>query len=103
MLTAPGRGSGASSLVNYVLGITNLDPLKYDLLFGRFLNIHRKGLPDIDSDCSDRDKLIGLLREEFGDESVIPISNINTLQLKSLVKDISRFLWYSILLRLIPQ
>lgn len=91
MLSAPGRGSGAGSLVNYVLEVTNLDPIKYDLLFGRFLNIHRKGMPDVDCDVSDRDALVKLLRDEFGEESVIPVSNINTLQLKSLVKDISRF------------
>lgn len=85
------HNSGAGSLLNYVLGITNLDPLHYDLLFGRFINPYRKGLPDIDSDVADRDLLLGLLREEFGEESIVPITNHNTLQLKSLIKDISRF------------
>lgn len=91
MLLGPGRGSAAGSLVAYVLGITNIDPIKYDLLFERFLSLHREGAPDIDSDVSDRDKLIELLRQKFGEENVVPISNYNTFKLKSLVKDVSRF------------
>lgn len=85
------HNSGAGSLLNYVLGITNLDPIQYDLLFGRFINPHRKGLPDIDSDVADRDLLLNLLRDEFGEDSIVPITNHNTLQLKSLIKDICRF------------
>jgi len=91
MLVGFGRGSAASSLVCYCLGITGIDPIKYDLLFSRFLSEHRKGLPDIDSDFSDRDKLLDLLREEFGSDNVIAISNYNTLGLKSLIKDISKY------------
>ena len=91
MLTGCGRGSAAGSLVAYVLGITNLDPIEYDLSFYRFLNPAREGAPDIDSDVADRDKLIDLLREKFGKYNVIPISNYNTFKLKSLIKDISRF------------
>ena len=91
MLIGPGRGSAAGSLVAYVLGITNIDPIKYNLLFERFLSLHREGAPDIDSDIADRDKLIALLREKFGEENVVPISNYNTFKLKSLVKDVSRF------------
>ena len=94
MLIGPGRGSAAGSLVAYVLGITNIDPIKYNLLFNRFLSPQREGAPDIDSDIADRDKLIDLLREKFGEENVVPISNYNTFKLKSLVKDVSRF--YSI-------
>lgn len=94
MLIGPGRGSAAGSLVAYVLGITNLDPIEYDLSFERFLNPSRQGAPDIDSDIGDRDKLIELLRERFGNNNVIPISNYNTFKLKSLIKDIARF--YSI-------
>lgn len=90
-LTAPGRGSGAGSLVNYVLYITDVDPIKYNLLFSRFLNVNREGFPDVDNDVSDRDKVINLLKKEFGDENVIPISNYNTFKLKTLIKDISRF------------
>jgi DNA polymerase-3 subunit alpha len=91
MLIGPGRGSAAGALVAYVLGITNLDPIEYDLPFERFMNPHRAGFPDIDSDVADRDKLIELLRNNFGNENVIPISNYNTFKLKSLIKDISKF------------
>jgi len=91
MLIGPGRGSAAGSLVAYVLGITNVDPIEYGLLFERFLSVHRQGAPDIDSDIGDRDKLIELLRKNFGEENIVPISNYNTFKLKSLVKDISRF------------
>ena len=91
MLVAPGRGSAGASLIAYVLGITNIDPIEYNLSFYRFLNPARQGYPDIDSDVSDRDLLINLLRQKFGDENVIPISNYNTFKLKSLIKDISRF------------
>lgn len=91
MLIGPGRGSGAGSLVNYVLYITDVDPLKYNLLFERFLSVHRTGAPDIDSDVGDRDLLIGLLKDKFGSDNIVPISNYNTFKLKSLVKDISRF------------
>jgi len=91
MFVGPGRGSGAGSLVNYVLGITDVDPIKYGLLFERFLSPDRKDMPDIDTDIGDRDQLITLMREEFGTENIVPISNYNTFKLKSLVKDISRF------------
>ena len=94
MLIGPGRGSAAGSLVAYVLGITNVDPIEYGLLFERFLSVHRQGAPDIDSDIADRDLLIDLLKENFGANNIVPISNYNTFKLKSLVKDISRF--YSI-------
>lgn len=91
MLIGPGRGSAPGSLVSYVLGITNLDPIIYDLPFERFMNPARVGYPDIDSDISDRDKLLELLRDKFGSKNVVPISNYNTFKLKSLIKDISRF------------
>jgi DNA polymerase-3 subunit alpha len=90
-LVGPGRGSGAGSLVNYLLGITNVDPLEYNLLFERFLDPLRSEYPDIDTDVSDRDELIEQLREEFGTENVVPISNYNTFKIKSLIKDVSRF------------
>jgi DNA polymerase-3 subunit alpha len=85
------HNSGAGSLVNYVLGITHVDPLRYNLLFARFMSRARKESPDVDSDVSDNDLLKQLLRKEFGDANVVPVSNFNTLALKSLVKDISRF------------
>ncbi len=91
MFVGPGRGSGAGSLVNYVLKITDVDPIEYGLLFERFLSIDRSDAPDIDNDVADRDELINLLREKFGDDNIIPISNYNTFKLKSLIKDVSRF------------
>lgn len=90
-LVGPGRGSGGGSLVNYVLFITDLDPLKWDLPFARFLNVHRQGAPDIDTDLADRDKVLDQLRNFFGFENVVPISNYNTFKLKTLVKDIGKF------------
>ena len=87
----PGRGSGAGSLVNYLLGITQLDPIPYNLLWNRFLGRHRVNWPDIDTDAGNRDELIKAAQKLFGDEAVIPVSNFNTLKLKSLVKDISKF------------
>lgn len=90
-LFGPARGSGGGSLVNYLLGITQVDPIKYDLLWERFLGRHRKSWPDIDSDAGNRDALIDAARELYGFDSVIPVSNFNTLKLKSLVKDIAKF------------
>lgn len=90
-LVGPGRGSGGGSLVAYVLYITDLDPLKWDLPFARFLNVYRQGAPDIDTDLADRDKVLEQLRNFFGFENVVPISNYNTFKLKTLVKDIGKF------------
>ena len=91
MLTGPGRGSAAGSLVAYVLGITQIDPIKYDLLFSRFLRSDATDYPDIDYDVSDSMGLKEKLVELWGDDCVAPISNWNTLQLRSLIKDISKF------------
>jgi len=90
-LLGPGRGSGSGSLVNFLLGITQIDPIPAGLLWSRFLGRHRVSWPDIDTDAGDRDILIDAARELFGDDAVIPVSNFNTLKLKSLVKDISKF------------
>ena len=90
-IIGPGRGSGAGSLVNYLLGITTTDPIKYGLLWERFLHRAKAGWPDIDTDAGDRDVLINASRELFGEESVVPVSNFNTLKLKSLIKDVSKF------------
>tara|TARA_Y100000310_G_C20697991_1_gene827108 strand:+ start:1067 stop:4606 length:3540 start_codon:yes stop_codon:yes gene_type:complete len=90
-LVGPGRGSSAGSLINYILDITEIDPIKYDLIFERFYGPHRHEAPDIDTDFADRDSLIEALRIEFGAENVLYISNYNTMQLKSLIKDISKF------------
>lgn len=89
-LLGAGRGSGCGSLVNFLLGITQIDPLPYDLLWSRFLGRHRVSFPDIDTDAGDRDVLIDAARELFGNDAVIPVSNFNTLKLKSLVKDIAK-------------
>jgi len=90
-LAGPGRGSAAGSLVAYALGITQVDPIKYGLLFSRFLRADATDYPDIDYDVSDPMVLKEILIDEWGSNTVVPISNFNTLQLKSLIKDISKF------------
>jgi len=90
MLTGPGRGSAAGSLVAYALDITQVDPLKYGLQFARFLRSDATDYPDIDYDVAEPMKLKELLVEKWGSNTVAPISNWNTLQLKSLIKDISK-------------
>ena len=90
MLAGPGRGSAAGSLVSYVLGITQVDPIKYGLLFSRFLRSEATDYPDIDYDVSDAFGLKEILAEKWGETTVVPISNFNTLQLRSLIKDISK-------------
>ena len=91
MLAGPGRGSAAGSLVSYVLGITQVDPIKYGLLFSRFLRSDATDYPDIDYDVSDAFGLKEILAKEWGETTVVPISNFNTLQLRSLIKDIGKF------------
>ena len=90
-LSGPGRGSAAGSLAAYALGITQVDPIKYGLLFSRFLRADATDYPDIDYDVSDPMVLKELLINEWGSNTVVPISNFNTLQLRSLIKDISKF------------
>ena len=90
-LVGAGRGSAAGSLVAYVLNITQVDPIKYGLQFERFLTKGGSGYPDIDYDVSDPMTLKEELIREWGDDSVVPITNWNTLQLRSLIKDISKF------------
>ena len=90
-ITGPSRGSAGGSLVAYVLGITQVDPIKYGLLFSRFLRADAKDYPDIDYDVSDPMTLKESLVKEWGEDNVVPISNWNTLQLRSLIKDISKF------------
>ncbi|MBR4642606.1 MAG: DNA polymerase III subunit alpha [Selenomonadaceae bacterium] len=90
----PGRGSAAGSLVAYVLGITELDPLKYNLLFERFLNPERVTLPDIDVDlCYERrDKVIEYVRERYGSDKVSQIVTFGTLAAKAAIRDVARVL-----------
>jgi len=91
MIAGPGRGSAAGSLVAYALNITQVDPIKWNLQFARFLRADATDYPDIDYDVSDPMVLKDILIEEWGDDKVVPISNWNTLQLRSLIKDISKF------------
>ena len=90
-LTGPGRGSAAGSLVAYVLDITQVDPIRHGLLFSRFLRRDAVDYPDIDYDVADPMEIKEMLIDEWGDNTVAPISNYNTLQLRSLVKDVSKF------------
>jgi len=85
-----GRGSGAGSLVSYLLNITEVDPIKYKLQFSRFIRKTAKDWPDIDFDVSDAMKVKSEMIEQFGENRVVPISNYNTLQIRSLVKDVSK-------------
>lgn len=88
----PGRGSGAGSLVAYVLGITDLDPLQYDLLFERFLNPERVSMPDFDVDfCMEgRDKVITHVSERYGHNAVSQIITFGTMAAKAVVRDVAR-------------
>ena len=90
----PGRGSGAGSLVAYSLGITDLDPLRYDLLFERFLNPERVSMPDFDIDfCQDgRDRVIDYVRKKYGEESVSQIATFGTMAARAVVRDCGRVL-----------
>ena len=88
----PGRGSGAGSLVAYALDITNLDPLRYDLLFERFLNPERVSMPDFDIDfCMEgRDRVIAHVSEHYGQEAVSQIITFGTMAAKAVVRDVAR-------------
>ena len=90
----PGRGSGAGSLVAYSLGITDIDPLKYDLLFERFLNPERVSMPDFDIDfCMDgRDRVIEYVAQKYGKERVSQIITYGTMAAKAVVRDVGRVL-----------
>jgi len=90
----PGRGSGAGSLVAYALGITDLDPIRYDLLFERFLNPERVSMPDFDIDfCQDgRDRVIDYVKHKYGAEAVSQIATFGTLGAKAVVRDAGRVL-----------
>jgi len=90
----PGRGSGAGSLVAYSLGITDLDPLRYDLLFERFLNPERVSMPDFDIDfCQDgREHVIDYVKQKYGAESVSQIVTFGTMAAKAVIRDVGRVL-----------
>jgi DNA polymerase-3 subunit alpha len=92
----PGRGSAAGSLVAYALGITNVDPVKYDLLFERFLNPERVSMPDVDIDFDDqgRDRVIDYVAKKYGERRIAQIITYGTMAAKSAIRDVGRVLQY---------
>ena len=94
ILVGPGRGSAAGSIVAYSLGITNIDPLKYDLLFERFLNPERVSMPDIDIDfCYERrEEVISYVVEKYGEDKVAQIITFGTMAARAAVRDVGRAL-----------
>src|SRR5574344_201644 len=92
ILVGPGRGSAAGSLVSYVLNITTVDPLKYNLLFERFLNPERVTMPDIDVDfeATRRDEVVKYCISKYGEKKVAPIITFGTLGAKQAIRDVSR-------------
>ena len=94
VLIGPGRGSAAGSAVAYCIGITNIDPLKYNLLFERFLNPDRKSMPDIDTDFDDegRQKVIDYVVKKYGKNQVAQIVTYGTMAAKMSLKDVARVL-----------
>jgi len=94
IVVGPGRGSSAGSLVSYVLGITDIDPLKYDLLFERFLNPDRISMPDIDLDFTDvrRDEVFAYIRQKYGEDKVAQIITFGTMAARAAVRDAGRAL-----------
>lgn len=93
----PGRGSAAGSLISYLLGITEVDPLKYNLLFERFLNPKRVSMPDIDIDFADykRDSIITYLKNKYGEDRVVNIITFQTFGPKAAIRDIGRVFSYN--------
>ncbi|MBI4159617.1 DNA polymerase III subunit alpha [Candidatus Wolfebacteria bacterium] len=94
IVVGPGRGSAAGSLVSYVLNITDVDPLRYDLLFERFLNPDRNEMPDIDLDFTDvrRDEVLSYLRQKYGDDHVAQIITFGTMAARAAIRDAGRAL-----------
>ena len=92
----PGRGSAAGSLAAYSLGITDIDPIRYKLLFERFLNPERKSMPDIDVDfCTDgREKVIDYVSNKYGKDRVAQIITFGRMQAKAVVRDVARVLGF---------
>ena len=92
VMVGPGRGSAAGSVVAYCLGITKIDPLKYDLLFERFLNPDRISLPDIDTDFDDegRGRVLQWVMDKYGHENCAHIITYSTMATKNSIKDVAR-------------
>lgn len=110
VLVGPGRGSAAGSAVAYCIGITNIDPIKYNLLFERFLNPERNSMPDIDTDFDDvgRQKVIDYVIEKYGQQQVAQIITYGSMKAKSAIKDVARVLELSLdessaLSKLVPE
>ncbi|OGI35236.1 MAG: DNA polymerase III subunit alpha [Candidatus Moranbacteria bacterium RIFOXYC1_FULL_44_8] len=96
IIVGPGRGSAAGSFVSYILGITNIDPIKYNLLFERFLNPERISMPDVDMDFADtrRDEVLAYVREKYGNDHVAQIITFGTMAARAAVRDAGRALGY---------
>lgn len=94
----PGRGSAAGSIVSYLLGITEIDPLKYNLLFERFLNPQRISLPDIDIDFADdrRNEVIDYVKNKYGEDRVAQIATFGKMEARGVIRDVGRVLNYPV-------
>lgn len=94
IVVGPGRGSAAGSFVSYLIGITNIDPVKYDLLFERFLNPERISMPDVDMDFADdrRDEVLDYVRQKYGDDHVAQIITFGTMAARAAIRDAGRAL-----------
>lgn len=97
ILVGPGRGSAAGAITAYCLGITNLDPLKYDLLFERFLNPDRISMPDVDIDFADnrRDEVLAYVQSKYGEDRVSQIITFGTMAARGSIRDVARALGMS--------
>ena len=93
----PGRGSAAGSLVSYALGITDIDPIKHNLLFERFLNPDRISMPDIDIDfCIERrGEVIDYIKNQYGERSVSQIITFGSMKAKQVIRDVGRVMGYT--------
>ena len=96
IIVGPGRGSAAGSLVSYLLNITDIDPIKYNLLFERFLNPARVSMPDIDLDFTDRrrDEVINYVAQKYGRDKVAQIITFGTMAARAVIRDVGRALQY---------
>jgi DNA polymerase-3 subunit alpha len=110
IVVGPGRGSAGGSLVCYATGITNVDPIKHDLLFERFLNPERISMPDIDMDFTDRrrDEVIKYVGEKYGHDHVAQIITFGTMAARAVIRDVGRALQYTYsycdtLAKMVPQ
>ena len=96
IVVGPGRGSAAGSFVSYITGITNIDPIEYDLLFERFLNPERVSMPDVDMDFADdrRDEVLDYVRKKYGDDHVSQIITFGTMAARAAIRDTGRALGF---------